>query len=96
MSWLMCFFWYFFHSNGPPKEVVRRPSPDLELDVAHDKKPPSASRGSKRVSNVRPDTGEAKGKGAKKKPGSRAGASPQLATMPEDTLEYKEHSEMVK
>ena len=90
------------HSNGPPKEPIMKAPTELELEVVHEKKPPSA-RGGKRGSNQRPDTGEGNRKpGQKKKPGSRAGASPQaaatstLATMPEDVMEDKEPNELAK
>jgi hypothetical protein len=87
------------YSNGVTKETAAKASPDVEVEV---KKPPSASRGSKRVSTMRPDTGEGNRKfSQKKKPGSRAGAtaSPQAATstlpsMPE--AEDKELSELTK
>lgn len=78
-----------------------RPSPDVEPDVAHEKKPPSASRASKRTSTIRPDTGELSRKGTKKKSSSRiGGATPQtpnaLSTMPEDEIEFREQNELVK
>lgn len=87
------------HSNGPPREPVPKTSPEVELEVVHEKKPPSASRAAKRTSNVRPDTGESRKPGQKKKTGSRT--SPQaitttLATMPEDVMEDREPNELVR
>ena len=78
-------------------------SPDIvEPDITHEKKPPSASRASKRVSTIRPDTGETR-KGPKKKSTSSSrmsGATPQtpntLSTMPEDEIEFREQNELVK
>lgn len=80
-----------------------KPPAEVEVEMVHEKKPPSASRGAKRGSNQRPDTGEGGRKASqKKKPGSRAGTSPQaaatstLATMPEDVMEYREPNELAK
>ena len=93
---------FSLHSNGPPKETPPKSTPDVELDVVHEKKPPSASRGSKRVSSMRSDAGEsARTSSQKKKLSSRSGVSPQgvtstLATMPEDAAEDKEPNELVK
>lgn len=76
-------------------------SPDVEADVLHEKKPPSASRASKRTSTIRPDTGELTRKGPKKKSSSRiSGATPQmpnaLSIMPEDEIEFREQNELIK
>lgn len=57
--------------NGPPKEP---PPQEIESEIApHDKKPPSGSKVSKRVSSMRPDTGESNRKAPKKKSFNRSG-----------------------
>ena len=85
--------YFLLFRNAPPKEIVGKSSPDVELEVQSEKKPTSGSRVSKRGSSMRPESESSGRKGQKKKPGSRMGTSPQqstLSTMHEDPPEQKE------